>query len=94
MKEEKHITNNVNRTRAYVLIDTKPGMAANVVRDIRSRGISQVDVINGPHSAIAVVQGNSASEVAVVILIGIKRLDGVKGVTVYLAEAEQEIASR
>ena len=94
MKKGKHIASNGNRTRAYVLIDTEPGMAASVVRDIRSKGISQADVINGPHGAIAIVQGNNASEVAVTILASIKKLDGVKGVTVYLAEAEQEVASR
>ena len=73
-------------TRAYVLIDTEPEMTARVVRNLRHRDdILMADAVNGPHSAIAVVEGRNASEVATTILMTIRKLDGVRDLTVYTA---------
>ncbi len=84
---------NSNHIRAYVLIDTEPEMTRSVVRSLQTRkDVHLVDTINGPFSAIAVVEGQSASEVAATILVSIRRLKGVKDVVVYLAAPEIEVA--
>ena len=80
-----------NNTRAYVLIDTQPGMTGDVVRNLRENGVQLADSINGPHDAIALIQGDSPSDVAVLILNKVRKMDGVKDVTVYLV-TEQELA--
>ena len=66
-------------TRAYVMIDTEPDMTGKVVRDLRRRkDIPLADAVNGPHGAIAVVE-------ATTILVNIRKIEGVKDITVYLA---------
>jgi len=78
-----------NETRAYVLIDTEPGMTATVVASLRSRGdVRLADAVNGPHGVIAVVAGRDASAVATTILMNIRRLAGVRDFTVYAAVPE------
>ena len=73
-------------TRAYVLIDTESGMTDLVVQGLRRiKDIRLADAINGPHGVIAVVEGNNASVVATVILVHIKKLQGVKDIIVYAA---------
>jgi hypothetical protein len=85
---------NPNHIRAYVLIDTEPEMTRSVVRSLRTRrDISLADIINGPFNAIAVVEGDSASAVAGAILVGIRRLKGVRDVIVYLATHETKEAT-
>ena len=84
---------NSNRVRAYVFIKTKPGMACSVVHNLESKEcIRLVDAINGPYGAVAVVEGDSTSSVAVAILMGIKKIEGVLDVVVYLAERKAEMA--
>jgi hypothetical protein len=86
-------SDNIDRVRAYVFIQTKPGMAWRVVQNLESKEcIRLVDVINGPYGVVAVVEGDSASSVAVAILTGIKKLEGVRDVVVYLAEHKAETA--
>ena len=71
-------------TRAYVLIDTEPGMSARVVRNLRRRDdVVLADAVNGPHGVIAVVEGRNASAVATTILMTIRKLDGVLDLKVY-----------
>lgn len=78
-----------NETRAYVLIDTDPGMTATVVAGLRSRSdVRLADAVNGPHGVIAVVTGRDASAVATTILMNIRRLAGVRDFTVYAAVPE------
>ena len=78
-------------TRAYVLIDAEPDQVTKVVASLRGRlDVPLVDAINGPYSAIAVVEGSNASTVAKSILVDIRKLSGVKNITVYLATPEDE----
>jgi hypothetical protein len=85
---------NSNHIRAYVLIDTEPEMTRSVVRSLRTRKeVRLADTINGPFRAIAVVEGDSASAVAGAILVGIRRLKGVRDVVVYLANHETGAAT-
>jgi hypothetical protein len=78
-----------NATRAYVLIDTEPGLAGSVVESLRRRSdVLLADAINGPHGVIAVVEGRDASAVATTILMSIRRLHGVRDFTVYTAVPE------
>lgn len=86
------MVNDTDGTRAYVLIDTRPGMAGNIVHQLREKGIKQADVINGPHDAIALIRGDTPSDVAVLILNNIKKMEGVTGVTVYLVTEQEKVA--
>lgn len=82
---------NCSNVRAYVFIETIPGMAWIVLHNLKKKKcVRQVDVINGPYEVIAVLEGDGASSVAMTILTGIKKLDGVSDVVVYLAEKEGE----
>jgi hypothetical protein len=77
-------------TRAYVLIDSDPEMTDRVVKSLRCRrDVRLADAINGPHDVIAVVEGSNASAVATAILSSIRKLQGVKDITVYLAAARK-----
>ena len=79
----------ISETRAYVLIDTEPGMAGSVVESLRNRSdVHLADAVNGPHGVIAVVEGRDASAVATTILMSIRRLAGVRDFTVYAAVPE------
>lgn len=97
MNHTKGATGNTKKlpgTRAYVLIDADPEMAPKVVQTLRGRGdIALVDMINGPYSAIAVVEGKEPSTVAAAILGGIRKLSAVRDITVYMAVSEREIAA-
>jgi hypothetical protein len=80
--------------RAYVLIEVEPGMASSVVSNLRGRrAVALADEISGPYSAIAVVEGNSPSAVATAILMDMKKMSGVKDITVYLAVSKGEVAA-
>jgi hypothetical protein len=80
------------RNRAYVLIHTEAGKAAEVVKSLRGRlGIAMVDVIEGPYNVIAVVEGANLSAVAKTILVDIKKLSGVRDIIVYLVTPEAEV---
>lgn len=80
-----------SNVRAYVFIETRPGMAWSVARNLKKRKcVRQVDVINGPYSVIAVLEGDGASPIAMTILMGIRKLEGVSDVVVYLAENNME----
>jgi hypothetical protein len=77
-------------TRAYVLIDSDPEMTDRVVQSLRCRrDVRLADAINGPHDVIAVIEGSNASAVATAILSSIRKLQGVKDITVYLATARK-----
>jgi hypothetical protein len=85
------ISYRLDDTRAYVLIDTEPDMTGRVVQSLRCRkDVHLADAINGPHGVIAVVEGNNASAVATSILLSIRKLQGVKDITVYLAVPQRE----
>ena len=77
--------------RAYVFIETRPDMTWSVVNSLKKKKcIRQVDAINGPYSVIAVVEGDNPSLVAVVVLTGIRKMEGVSDMVVYLAEHNVE----
>ena len=67
MRTRESITIDETSVRAYVLIDTRPGMAASVGKELKEDGIRQADVINGPHNVIAMIQGDTPSDVAILI---------------------------
>jgi nitrate reductase NapAB chaperone NapD len=78
-------------TRAYVLINSDPEMTDRVVQSLRCRrDVRLADAINGPHDVIAVVEGSNASAVATAILASIRKLEGVRDITVYLATPQRE----
>ena len=80
------ISHKLDDTRAYVLIDTDPAMTDSVVQNLRrSKDVYLADAINGPHGVIAVVEGNNASTVATAILVKIRKVPGVRGITAYTA---------
>jgi DNA-binding Lrp family transcriptional regulator len=84
MKDPVTAPRSSHDTRAYVLIDTEPDMAARVIRSLRRRDdVLLADAVNGPHDVIAVVEGRNASAVATTILMNIRKLDGVRDFTVY-----------
>ena len=73
-------------TRAYVLIDADPEMTDRVVQSLRCRGdVLLADAINGPHNVIAVIEDSNASTLATAILVSVRKLKGVRDITVYLA---------
>lgn len=76
----------VGDTRAYVLIDADPEMTDRIIQSLRGRrDVRLADAINGPHNVIAVIEGNNASALAAAILVSIRKLKGVRDITVYLA---------
>jgi hypothetical protein len=82
---------NLGDTRAYVLIDSDPEMTDCVVQSLRCRrDVRLADAINGPHDVIAIVEGSNASAVATAILASIRKLEGVRDITVYLAAPQKE----
>ena len=75
--------------RAYVLIDTDEDKAGEIVNNLRYKlGVTLADVINGPYRAIAVVESQDISAMAKTILMGIRRLSGVKDIIVYMTPLE------
>ncbi len=78
--------------RAYVFVDSLPGNASNIVgRVAKISGVVMADAINGPHSAIVVVEDASLTDIAKTILFKIKKIEGVRDITVYLsARAKKE----
>lgn len=91
MTTGKDYPQQVNGTRAYVLVDTEAAKTADVVEMLRDRSdIYMADIVNGPYRVIAVVQGRNNSEVAKTILLNIRKLDGVKDLIVYTAITEEE----
>jgi hypothetical protein len=72
--------------RAYVLIDSDPEMTDRVVQSLRRRrDVRLADAINGPHNVMAVIEDSNASTLAAAILVSIRKMQGVRDITVYMA---------
>ena len=71
--------------RAYVLIDAAEDRAERITAELRKKpDVLLADVINGPHPVIACIEGASPSSIAQTILFDIRKIKGVKDLTVYL----------
>lgn len=78
--------------RAYVVLDIEDGQRAQVLKTLRRRPrVQQVDLVDGSLSVIAVLEGADASALAGTIFTDIKRMSGVKRVTVYPVVPEEEL---
>jgi hypothetical protein len=72
--------------RAYVFIDTTRKGAKKIVTELRRRtSVIVTDVINGPHPVIACLEAENPASMAQIILFDIRKIDGVKDLTVYLS---------
>ncbi len=72
--------------RAYILIDTPKDKASQVVTELRSRReVRLADIINGPTPVIAVLESEDPSSIARVILFDLRRIKGIRDLTVYLS---------
>ncbi len=71
---------------AYIFIDSLPERAHIIVAELlRRRDVMLADVINGPHSVAAVLNGVDAASLAKSVVFEIRTIEGVKDVTVYAA---------
>ena len=81
--------------RAYVLVDCSLDKARELVNSLRDHeNVLAADLINGPHSAVFVVQANESQEIAKTVLFNIGRQGYLRNVTVYLALDEKKYGSR
>lgn len=72
--------------RAYVLIDTVRKSAKKIATELRKRPtVIVADVINGPHPVIACLEADNPASMAQAILFDIRKIEGVKDLTVYLS---------
>ena len=77
--------------RAYVLIDASRKSLKKITAELRqTTGVIVADVINGPHPVIACIEAESPATMAEVILFDIRKIDGVKDLTVYLSMDDQD----
>jgi DNA-binding Lrp family transcriptional regulator len=65
--------------KAYVLIQTSVGNAAQVLQALRgSPGIVTVDAVTGPYDIISVIEGKDLDEVGKIVL---NYVHGIHGIT-------------
>ncbi len=80
--------------RAYVLIDTALKGAKRIATELRKRPtVIVADVINGPHPVIACLEADNSASMAQSILFDIRKIEGVKDLTVYLSMDDQDIVT-
>lgn len=64
--------------RAYVLINTSPGRAMEVARQLQQvDGVVSADAITGEYDAIATLEGPDVNAVGALIVDKVQKLDGV-----------------
>jgi len=72
--------------RAYVLIDAARKSLNKITSELRQRSeVIVADEINGPHPVIACIEADNPATMAEVILFDIRKIEGVKDLTVYLS---------
>lgn len=72
--------------RAYVLIDAALKGAKKITSELRKRPMVIVaDVVNGPHPVITCLEADNPASLAQAILFDIRKIEGVKDLTVYLS---------
>jgi DNA-binding Lrp family transcriptional regulator len=77
--------------RAYVFIDAARKSTKKITAELRQRPeVIVADVINGPHPVIACLEAENPATMAEVILFDIRKIDGVKDLTVYLSMDGQD----
>jgi hypothetical protein len=75
--------------RAYVLVDSPYEKAKKLVDKLRgAEHILAADLINGPHSAVFVLEANESQDLAKTVLFEIGKQSYLRNVTVYLAVNE------
>jgi len=80
--------------RAYVLIDTARKDAKKITAELRNRpAVVVADVINGPHPVIACLEADNPASLAQAILFDIRKIKGVKDLTVYLGTDGRDIVA-
>jgi len=64
--------------RAFVLLETAPGKAAEVSASIKqANGVRSVDVVSGPYDVIAVVEAEDLAELGRIVTTTIAPVSGV-----------------
>jgi hypothetical protein len=77
--------------RAYVLVDSSYNKARELVNNLRnSEHILVADLINGPHSAIFVLEADESQDLAKTVLFKIGKHSDIRNMTVYLAQDEKK----
>jgi DNA-binding Lrp family transcriptional regulator len=77
--------------RAYVLIDAARKSLKKIITELRQRpGVIVADVINGPHPVIACLEADNPAALAQAVLFDIRKIEGVKDLTVYLSMDGQD----
>ena len=64
--------------RAFILIDTSPGKAKEVVQKLRGvKGVIQSHTVTGPHDIIALVESADVSSLGELVVQNIQSVAGV-----------------
>jgi DNA-binding Lrp family transcriptional regulator len=64
--------------RAFILIDTSPGKAKEVVQKLRGvKGVIQAHTVTGPHDIIALVESADVSSLGELVVQNIQSVAGV-----------------
>jgi len=83
--------------RAFVLLQTAPGKAAEVSASIKQfNGVRSVDAVSGPYDIIAVVEAEDLTELGVIVTTIIAPVSGVSRwvVCATLSQAEEPTRAR
>jgi DNA-binding Lrp family transcriptional regulator len=64
--------------KTYVLIETQPGKTNKIVNEIRELdGVLSADTVTGPYDAIAVIEGETLTEIGHILTDKIHSISGV-----------------
>jgi hypothetical protein len=78
--------------RAYVFIDSTRKAAAKIATELQKKPkVVAADVVNGPYPVIACVEADNSASMAQSILFDIRKIEGVKDLTVYLSMDDQDM---
>ena len=72
--------------KAFVLIETAVGKNREVVTNIRKlKGVTSVDVVTGPYDVIAIIQGETLTEIGDLVTGKIHPIPGISRTVTCLA---------
>ena len=64
--------------KTYVLIETQPGKTNKIVNEIRELdGVLSADTVTGPYDAIAIIEGETLTEIGHILTDKIHSISGV-----------------
>jgi DNA-binding Lrp family transcriptional regulator len=64
--------------KAFILVDTSPGKAKEVVQKLRGvKGVIQAHTVTGPHDIIALVESGDVSSLGELVVHNIQSIAGV-----------------